>query len=80
MAKSILGTTKKRGRPKTTGPGLQIGMRWQEPIIAAIDAWAVRQKDKPTRAEAIRRLTEIGLDADPKQGKKPRRIGSSENR
>jgi hypothetical protein len=29
----------------------------------AIGAWAVKQKDKPARAEAIRRLVEIGLKA-----------------
>jgi hypothetical protein len=30
--------------------------------IGAIDAWRRKQKDIPTRPEAIRRLAEIGLE------------------
>jgi metal-responsive CopG/Arc/MetJ family transcriptional regulator len=26
-----------------------------------VDAWSVRQEDKPSRSEAIRRLVELGL-------------------
>jgi hypothetical protein len=54
------GTKKQRGRP-ATGQGIQIGTRWAESMIAAIDAWASRQKDSPARSEAIRRLVELGL-------------------
>jgi len=36
-------------------------MRWQEPLLSAIDAWRARQEDEPSRPEAIRRLVEIGL-------------------
>jgi hypothetical protein len=63
MGKSIKGTTKKkRGRPATTGRGTQIGMRWQDLQLSAIDAW--REKHGvTTRPEAIRRLVEIGLKA-----------------
>jgi hypothetical protein len=63
MGKSIKGTTKKkRGRPATTGKGTQIGMRWQDLQLSAIDAW--REKHGvPTRSEAIRRLVETGLNA-----------------
>jgi hypothetical protein len=62
MAKSIKGTPKKRrGRPATTGRGLQIGMRWQEAELEAIDAWIVERSQDFTRAQAIRRLVEIGL-------------------
>jgi hypothetical protein len=32
----------------------------------AVDAWASKQKDAPSRSEAIRRLVELGL----KRGKK----------
>jgi hypothetical protein len=61
MAKSIRGTRKSRGRPKTTGAGMQIGMRWQQSTLDAVDTWAAKQDDKPTRPEAIRRLVELGL-------------------
>jgi len=63
MDKSIKGTTKKRrGRPATTGKGTQIGMRWQEPQLSAIDGW--REKHGiASRPEAIRRLVGIGLQA-----------------
>jgi hypothetical protein len=61
MGKSIRGTKKRRGRPKTTGSGTQIGMRWPEPLLKAIDAWRFKQEGKPERPEAIRQLVEIGL-------------------
>jgi hypothetical protein len=32
-----------------------------------METWSNRQKDKPTRSEAIRRLIELGLAADPKK-------------
>jgi hypothetical protein len=65
MGKSIKGTPKKkRGRPATTGRGLQIGMRWQESALEMIDDWIERQKEPTlTRPEAIRRLVELGLKA-----------------
>jgi hypothetical protein len=72
MNVSIRGIKKKRGRPKTTGSGIQIGVRWHEPMVQAIDAWAARQEDKPERAEAIRRLVERQLAAEPIVAK-PRR-------
>ncbi len=62
MGKSIFkGTPKKRGRPATTGRGLQIGMRWQDPDLEMIDDWIEKQKEPFTRPEAIRRLVELGL-------------------
>jgi len=30
-------------------------------FIATVDACAIRQEDKPSRSEAIRRLVELGL-------------------
>jgi len=67
MSKSIRGTIKKkRGRPRTTGPGLQIGMRWQSGEIEMIDDWIAKQKECRTRPEAIRRLVELGLKAKAK--------------
>jgi hypothetical protein len=60
MIKSIRGN-KKRGRPRTTGIGTQIGMRWHDPDLRAIDEWRRSQTDLPSRPEAIRRLVELGL-------------------
>ena len=61
MTQSIKGTPKKRGRPRTTGRGLQIGMRWQDPELELVDHWIGKQKESFTRSEAIRRLVELGL-------------------
>jgi hypothetical protein len=62
MNKSIRGTPKKkRGRPPTTGRGTQIGMRWQETELSAIDDWREKHDDVVSRPEAIRRLVELGL-------------------
>jgi hypothetical protein len=36
-------------------------MRWQDAELSAIDGW--REKNRATRAEAIRRLVELGLKA-----------------
>jgi hypothetical protein len=54
------GTKKRRGRP-ATGQGVQIGTRWPESTVEAIDKWAAGQADKPGRSEAVRRLVELGL-------------------
>ena len=61
MGKSIRGTTKSRGRPRTTGAGVQIGMRWQEEELRAIDGWRRQEPDSPARPQAIRRLVGLGL-------------------
>jgi hypothetical protein len=61
MNPSIRATKKKIGRPKTTGTGVQIGMRWQEPELIAIDNWRRKQADLPSRPEAIRRLVQLQL-------------------
>ncbi len=46
------GTKKRRGRP-ATGQGVQIGTRWPEGTVAAIDAWAAARGHPPTgRARA----------------------------
>jgi hypothetical protein len=36
-------------------------MRWQDPMLIAIDSWR-EQHDVATRSEAIRRLAELGLE------------------
>jgi hypothetical protein len=51
----------KVGRPKTTGKGLQICMRWHEMDLVAINQWRRKQLDAPSQTEAIRRLVRIGL-------------------
>ncbi len=61
MKRANISVTKKPvGRP-ATGVGTQIGMRWQEPVLAEIDEWRRQQQDLPSRAEAIRQLVALGL-------------------
>ena len=61
MAKSIRDNKKKRGRPKTTGTGILIGVRMLDPELSALDAWARSQDDAPSRPEVIRRLLKTVL-------------------
>jgi len=42
---------------------VQVVVRLQPNPLAAIDKWVAKQPDQPTRAEAIRRLVEMGLKA-----------------
>jgi Arc/MetJ-type ribon-helix-helix transcriptional regulator len=51
---------KRRGRP-ATGKDPVSAIRLSEELRAAIDKWALKQKDKPSRSEAIRRLVEMAL-------------------
>jgi hypothetical protein len=66
MAKSTINSTKKRkrGRPVTTGIGVQIGERWHKADIAAIDAWIARSGEEITRGQAIRRLLHQALASE----------------
>ena len=52
---------KKRRGPAPTGKGVQVVVRLQPDPLSALDNWAAKQRDQPTRAEAIRRLVELGL-------------------
>jgi hypothetical protein len=65
MGKSIRDNHKKRGRgrPKTTGTTPMTGVRLSPALEDAIAHWAAEQEDKPSKAEAIRRLVERGLKA-----------------
>jgi hypothetical protein len=54
------GIKKRRGRP-ATGQGVQIGERWHEVELAAIDAWIAKSGEELARAEAVRRLVAIAL-------------------
>jgi hypothetical protein len=60
MGKQTVLAKKRRG-PAPTGKGVQVVVRLQPDPLSALDKWAARQADKPTRAEAIRRLVERGL-------------------
>jgi hypothetical protein len=60
MGKKTVLAKKKRG-PAPTGKGVQVVVRLQPAPLGALDAWVTKQKDQPTRAEAIRRLVELGL-------------------
>ena len=62
MAKSINEIKKRRGRP-ATGQDPMVGARFPIELIAAVDSWAAKSDAKMTRAEAIRRLVELGLKA-----------------
>jgi hypothetical protein len=48
----------------------QFQMRVSDEFIAKIDEWRRLQPDIPGRTEAIRRLVEIGLEAERKAKKK----------
>jgi hypothetical protein len=53
---------KKRGRPATGNDPVR-AFRLSDEFMASVDAWIAEQGDRPSRAEAIRRLVEIGLRA-----------------
>ena len=57
---------KKRRGPAPTGKGTQVVVRMQPPALAALDAWAARQDGELSRPEAVRRLVERALTAQPK--------------
>jgi hypothetical protein len=63
MAKQTVLAGKRRG-PAPTGKGVQVVVRLQPDPLSALDKWALKQGDQPTRPEAIRRLIELGLKAD----------------
>jgi hypothetical protein len=58
-ARKKSGIKKRPGRP-ATGKGTQLGMRWQDTELAAIDDWR-QMNAAASRPEAIRRLVELGL-------------------
>jgi hypothetical protein len=62
MKKSINVNQKRRGLPATgTAPlvGVRMTLEFQKPI----KAWAKLQEDRPSMAQAIRRLVDLGLRA-----------------
>jgi hypothetical protein len=57
--------SKKAGRP-ATGTAPMVGVRMTPEFQRPIKAWAKSQDDRPSMAEAIRRLVELGLKAKEK--------------
>jgi Arc/MetJ-type ribon-helix-helix transcriptional regulator len=67
MKKSISVNKKSRGRPKKKGGVHPVtAVRLSPEAGVAVDQWATRQDDKPSRSEAIRRLVELGLSVKTK--------------
>ena len=64
---------KKRG-PPPSGKGVQVVVRLQPDPLGQIDKWIANQPDHPTRAEAIRRLVEMALQAQTPKAKPSERL------
>jgi hypothetical protein len=64
MATSITRTRKKAGRGRPSTGSKSVHLRVLPDQMAEIDEWIVRQPDKPSLPEAIRRLVQLGLDTD----------------
>jgi hypothetical protein len=76
VAKSKRDISKRRGRPKTTGRGEGILIRFHKPRLVELDAWIATLSDSPSRPEAIRRLVHralAGKRAKRSPGKEPAR-------
>jgi hypothetical protein len=54
-------TIRKKKRVPAAGEGTLIGLRLEPAALARVDRWAASQQDDPSRAEAVRRLLELGL-------------------
>jgi hypothetical protein len=50
------------GRPKTTGTGTLVAVRWTTDQLWRIDTWRAKQPGGLTRPQAIRWLAEQGLE------------------
>jgi hypothetical protein len=74
MKKAISVNKKSSRHPKKRGDYHVTGLKLSPRLGVAVDKWASSQDDVPTRAEAIRRLVEIGLTAKarPTQGSRAR--------
>jgi hypothetical protein len=61
-SKSVVQKKRGRGRPATgRDPDPVTAIRLATDLRAAVDKWATKQPDQPSRSEAIRRLVELGL-------------------
>ena len=52
------------GRPPGRVQAITFQMRATAEFLKSVDKWRAKQEDKPSRAEAIRRLVELGLKAE----------------
>jgi len=52
---------KRRGGRPATGKGVQVVVRVQPDLMAALDEFRAQQPDAPTRPEALRRLAWMAL-------------------
>jgi len=68
MIKSTRDITKS-SRPRAKGTGEPVLVRLQPGLAGSLDEWRRKQTDLPSRAEAIRRLVELGLNAKAKAPK-----------
>jgi hypothetical protein len=59
---------KRRGPPRTTGPGTLVGIRCHTEFLTRVDEWQSRKAPELSRPQAIRQLAEIGLDHDERGG------------
>jgi hypothetical protein len=66
MLKSRMVVPKPKGGRPATGRDPVTAIRLSKEFRDAVDNWAAKQDDKPSRSEAIRRLVEIGLKAKAK--------------
>jgi hypothetical protein len=60
----IMKSEKKVRSPQAGEPVL---VRIQPAALDAIDAWRIKQADVPSRAEALRRLAVVALEAEAKK-------------
>ena len=51
------------GRPPGRIQAIPFQMRASPEFLKSVDKWRVKQEDKPSLAEVIRRLVELGLKA-----------------
>jgi hypothetical protein len=62
----------KKAVRRPTGRAQTTAVRTSPQLRATIDGWALRQPDKPSRSEAIRRLVEVGLGSQLKESRSTR--------
>jgi hypothetical protein len=64
MENQMAQTPQKKRGPPATGIGEQVVVRLQPAAMKMLDAWRAAQGEPcPTRAEALRRLMKIGVEA-----------------
>jgi hypothetical protein len=54
-------TPKRRGRPPSGGRDPILTLRAPSELTRAVEDWANKQPDQPSRSEALRRLVEMAL-------------------